>query len=905
MKRAIRRFLQPTVVDDENSEINATKNLEEHSAYNKKVDEIRDTEYPTLSGTTYLDHAGTTPYPRSAIESWTLELTTNLFGNPHSASASSQLSTRRVDDIRVKVLNFFHASPEDFDVVFVANATAAIKLVVEAFRDHRSGFWYGYHADSHTSLVGCRELATKGSRCFEDDQSVREWISALQQDTRLTGDLSIFAYPGQSNMTGRRLPLEWSHNIRRYAAQCGKQIYTLLDAASLVSTCPLDLSDAAAAPDFTALSFYKIFGFPDLGALIVRKQSAELLLRKRYFAGGTVDAVVSSAEPWHAKKNSIHGALEEGTLPFHNILALDHVMSVHEKLFGSMAGVSHHAGYLAQEARSFLKRACHANGSEVCEIYGATSEAAFGPLIAFNLKDGLGKFISASEVEKLSIVKGIQLRTGGMCNPGGIAKHLNLSAEQIRSNYDAGYRCGGESDLVDGNPVGAIRISFGAMSTRSDLETFKAFIEEYYVERNVLQAPPATFDSQTQRSSFFVESISVFPIKSCAAFKLSAGQQWLVTLKGLAWDREWCLVHEGTNVALSQKRYPRLSLLRPSLDLVNRKLTVSYVVADTTKQIEINIDETLSAATSSARTCPNDAFRLSKSKVCGDTIPVHVYTSQIVNSFFSDALGVPCSLARYSRTDTSRVTNIRRPHSSPSSTKTFPGRSISSSQLMLANESPMLIVSRSSVNELNRQIRNNALEKGRDAKDIKTVSADSFRGNIVVAQRSQTESSTDETPYYEDDWTSVTIGARQSSPRPTNPKQRSNASTSSSHFDISSGTSETTSSMPGSFDSTNTGIDTDIGVNHDKMDTSHNVTESQQKPIPVTLDILGPCQRCQMISIDQTTAESQAEPFSTLAKSRRKGDGRIWFGVHAALAESSTHGSGELYIRIGDLVSPS
>lgn len=36
-------------------------------------------------------------------------------------------------------------------------------------------------------------------------------------------------------------------------------------------------SDPDRAPDFTCLSLYKIFGFPDLGALVVRKQSGHIV----------------------------------------------------------------------------------------------------------------------------------------------------------------------------------------------------------------------------------------------------------------------------------------------------------------------------------------------------------------------------------------------------------------------------------------------------------------------------------------------------------------------------------------------------------------------------------------------------------------------------------------------------
>lgn len=183
--------------------------------------------------TVYLDHAGTTLYPKSLIESFSRELTSNLFGNPHSMSASSQLSTQRVDDVRLRALRFFNADPEEFDLVFVANATAAIKLVVTALQGLDDGFWYGYHVDAHTSLVGARELATRGNRCFSSDDEVEEWISELNTDQSDT--TRLLAFPAQSNMNGRRLPTEWCQRTRSTNQNTGNgNVYTLLDAASLV-----------------------------------------------------------------------------------------------------------------------------------------------------------------------------------------------------------------------------------------------------------------------------------------------------------------------------------------------------------------------------------------------------------------------------------------------------------------------------------------------------------------------------------------------------------------------------------------------------------------------------------------------------------------------------------------------
>jgi molybdenum cofactor sulfurtransferase len=139
-------------------------------------------------------------------------MTDNLYGNPHSQSTPSALAGHRVDEIRLKTLLFFNADPAEWDLVFTANATAAIKLVLECFRDHSVAtnipMWYGYHRDSHTSIVGGREF-TRSNRCFNSDEEVEEWISKRGLFRMRTSSLGLLAYPGQSNMTGRRLPLKW------------------------------------------------------------------------------------------------------------------------------------------------------------------------------------------------------------------------------------------------------------------------------------------------------------------------------------------------------------------------------------------------------------------------------------------------------------------------------------------------------------------------------------------------------------------------------------------------------------------------------------------------------------------------------------------------------------------------
>ena len=57
------------------------------------------------------------------------ELKAAVYGNPHSANPSSTLSDERVEAVRAQVLAFLSASPEEYQVVFTASATAALKHV--------------------------------------------------------------------------------------------------------------------------------------------------------------------------------------------------------------------------------------------------------------------------------------------------------------------------------------------------------------------------------------------------------------------------------------------------------------------------------------------------------------------------------------------------------------------------------------------------------------------------------------------------------------------------------------------------------------------------------------------------------------------------------------------------------
>ena len=514
-------------------------------AYSYDVEAIREAEYPMMKGTSrpypvplstaanvrlgsmYLDHGGTTIYAKSLIERFSKDMISNLYGNPHSASNPAQLSGHKVDEIREKTLHFFGADPKHFDLIFTANATASMKLVADTFRDlaassSTSGaFWYGYHKDAHTSLVGIREF-TKNHHCFTCDEEVDAWLEHGRDHGHSADMPALFAFPGQSNMTGRRLPLSWPGRLRQSLSTNHRNTWSLLDAAALATTAPLDFSDPDTAPDFTALSFYKVFGFPDLGGLIVRRQSGHILAWRKYFGGGTVDMVTVIYEATFQRKTaSIHDGCEDGTVAFHSIIALGSAIDVHRQLYGPdcMKAISAHTSSLIRRLYTGLSGLRHSNGRPVCVIYNEQSRSSFsdsssgctvdhersahprsepksrgclmhaegvlhpysdpktaGATIAFNMLRPDGSILPHNMVEDLANVHKIYIRAGGLCNPGGVVTHLQIEPWQMKGAWSGGFRCSGDNIPMHGKTLGVARASLGAMTNTRDIDALISFV---------------------------------------------------------------------------------------------------------------------------------------------------------------------------------------------------------------------------------------------------------------------------------------------------------------------------------------------------------------------------------------------------------------------------------------------
>lgn len=619
-----------------------------------RLKELKKTE---CTETCYLDYGGATPYAKSLIDISAKLWKSDLLGNPHSNSASSLRATEYVNQARRRVLEFFHADPNDFDVVFVANATAAIKLVGYCFQER--GFWYGYHTDAHTSLVGIRELADKGYHCFSSDKELNQWIESpkssetdepylpVDVDGRVmdNGVNKLIGYPAQSNMNGHRTPKLWAKRMRQKSYITPGRLYTLLDAAAYCSSAQLDLSDSDAAPDFTSVSFYKIFGMPDLGALIVRRKSSDILTSRQYFGGGTVDMVTAFGR-FHAKKSDhIHEALEDGTLPFHNLVMLNTGIVLHQRLFHSMDEISKHASQLAYQLYTDLSRLQHANGRLVCKIYKDESSTygdseTQGPTVAFTIRKSNGAWVHYDHVEALASACNIQIRSGGVCNPGGIAEHLKLASWELRRNYCEGYRCGEPFKVRGGKPLGIVRASLGAMSDKRDVKTLVEFVKYFFMGNDYQEDSHSITQENFEKGprQWSVKRMQIFPIRYCPSCIAPISSAWQIDHSRLSLDDGWCLVDMENDEVLRDGRIASDLIVRINVELSRLRLETSASASNPLLSIELDLWElpTGKWITDSLEQTPHGTYKLARN-----------FESKDLEEFLTLALGQPMTLARF------------------------------------------------------------------------------------------------------------------------------------------------------------------------------------------------------------------------------------------------------------------
>jgi molybdenum cofactor sulfurtransferase len=124
------------------------------------LDDLREAEYSRLDHLrhVYLDYTGAGLYAASQVREHASLIASHVFGNPHSQSPTSAVITELVEQCRHKILDYFRAPDEEYVVIFTAKASAALKLVREAYPFSSDGH-YLLTFDKHNSVNGIREFA--------------------------------------------------------------------------------------------------------------------------------------------------------------------------------------------------------------------------------------------------------------------------------------------------------------------------------------------------------------------------------------------------------------------------------------------------------------------------------------------------------------------------------------------------------------------------------------------------------------------------------------------------------------------------------------------------------------------------------------------------------------------------
>ncbi|GAA5943958.1 hypothetical protein JCM3775_004722 [Rhodotorula graminis] len=619
----------------------------------------RDADYPALKDQVYLDCAAAPPAPLGPVTALAHSLASTLYSNPHSASTAGVATHLVIDQTRTCVLAELFNVPDDrageWDVVFVpGGATQAIRTLGDAWdwraeADIGAGGGYEYLVESHTSLVGLRGTALSRNSPVAAHRTPSSLLrSALSSRSAARPSSStraptptLYSYPAQCNATGARLGLRFAAQIKR----ANPHAAVLVDAAAYSSTSVLDLGSVSAneAPDFVVASVYKMFGFPtSLGILLVRRASSHLLLRSptpSFFGGGTLSSLSLSPPFTHSPRldpsRTVHQALEHGTPPYLEVLALSHALDWLARISRGtgLEGVARHAAALREVARRELRGLRHADGSEVFVEHGAFEPLAEeeeedeeplgaewavvleppGPIIGFSLRlpsasssssssssstsptrsrpvsptDYRQTHVGHQHLARLALVQGISIRSGGMCNAGAWTRAVGMGEVERRRLEELGAgRCSDEEEFAPFapyRPLGISRISFGLVSTVDDVAAFVAFVKRFFVSAHGVLAPGPRVscgvsagqqENENGVKMARLAELYIYPIKSCAAQPIPSSTSWPLTPSGLLHDRDFMLVSSSTGRALSMKRYTRMALIRPSIDRARGVLRV-------------------------------------------------------------------------------------------------------------------------------------------------------------------------------------------------------------------------------------------------------------------------------------------------------------------------------------------
>ena len=449
------------------------------------VDELRATDFERLDrlGHTYLDYTGGGLYGVSQLRRHHELLADRVLGNPHSENPTSRAAGELAREARAAVRRFFHAPEDEFEIVFTANASGALKLVGEAYPFEAGGVLLLSY-DNHNSVNGIREFAAcKGAAVTY--VPVRESDLRMEEDELRTalrgagacaaqGPAKLFAFPAQSNFSGVQHPLEWVGEAR----DLGWDV--ILDCAAYAPTNVLDAQ--AVGADFIPISFYKLFGYPTGCGCLIARREALVRLHRPWFAGGTITMASVQEEDWYRLAPGATG-FEDGTIDYLGLPAVTIGIEYLERVGVPLVHERVRAltGWLLEEMAALR----HSDGAPIVRVFGPQGLDRRGATIALHLVAPDGRPYDVYDVEEAAAGERISVRSGCFCNPGTGEVAHGISHEQMERCFKDPsaavtlMQCQRRIEDETGRVPNTIRISLGLASSFRDAYRFMAFAERY------------------------------------------------------------------------------------------------------------------------------------------------------------------------------------------------------------------------------------------------------------------------------------------------------------------------------------------------------------------------------------------------------------------------------------------
>ena len=228
---------------------------------------------------------------------------------------------------------------------------------------------------------------------------------------------------------------------------------TLVDASNYLASHKIDLNDVP----FTAIavSFEKIFGFPNLGAAII---SGDLIpkLIKPYFGGGTLVFAMPD-DNYEKMRLKPSEKLEDGSIPFLSIASLKYGFKLLNDLDFDISSNYQHS--MCQRLLKGLRGITHQNGKPGTVVYSPDSTEN---IVTFNVLDSNGNVLDYEPVINKAMENNITLAGGCMSTPSTCYSAMGVSNNEIKNKK-----------------IGAIRASVGWATTMPDVDKVIHFITNY------------------------------------------------------------------------------------------------------------------------------------------------------------------------------------------------------------------------------------------------------------------------------------------------------------------------------------------------------------------------------------------------------------------------------------------